>query len=124
MVEWIALRFEISFGRLLSVAQVEPVRKSYLQERIYYCDLVLSRGRPADRVRQRHGCKTWRSSQLAIGFPRPIDLDRTGGLAAGGVAQVRRDATIFSLELLDRIKGRVAAEEGKCWSSTPPPGKQ
>src|SRR5262245_48262340 len=49
---------------------------------------------------------------VGIGFPRPIDLDRAGGLAVGGVAQVRRDATIFSLEFLDRIKGGVAGKEG------------
>jgi hypothetical protein len=42
---------------------------------------------------------------IGIGFPRPVDLDGAGGLAAGGVAQVRRDAAVFSLELLDRGKG-------------------
>src|SRR5207244_7098452 len=32
--------------------------------------------------------------------------------AAGGVAQVRRDAAILSLELLNGVEGRVAGEEG------------
>src|SRR6266850_991204 len=49
------------------------------------------------------------SGGLAI--PRPSDLYWAGGLAAGGVAQVCRDAAILSLELRDRIKGRVAGEE-------------
>src|SRR6266851_783312 len=48
---------------------------------------------------------------VGIGFPRPVDLDRAGGLAAGGVAQVRRDAAILSLELLNGVEGRVAGEE-------------
>src|SRR5205085_11043560 len=48
---------------------------------------------------------------VGIGVPRPVNLDRAGGLAAGGVAQVRRDATILSLELLDRVKWRVAGKE-------------
>ena len=42
---------------------------------------------------------------VGIGFPRPVDFDRAGGLAAGGIAQVRRDAAVFRLELIDRIKG-------------------
>src|SRR5438270_286433 len=37
--------------------------------------------------------------------------DRTGGRARGGVAQVRRDAAILALELLDRVERRVAGEE-------------
>src|ERR1700720_2141265 len=49
---------------------------------------------------------------IGVGFPRPVDLDRTGGLAAGGVAQVRCDAAILSLELLNGVEGRVAGEEG------------
>src|ERR1700676_3550623 len=47
-----------------------------------------------------------------VGIPRPVDLDRAGGLAAGGVAQVRCDAAILSLELLNGVEGRVAGEEG------------
>ena len=58
---------------------------------------------------------------VGIGLPRPIDLDRAGGLAGGGVAQVRRDAAILSLELLDRVKGRVAREE-RDGRFNPPPG--
>ncbi len=34
-----------------------------------------------------------------------VDFNRAGGLAAIGVAQVRCDAPVFSLELLDRIEG-------------------
>ena len=42
---------------------------------------------------------------VGIGIPRPVDLERAGGLAAVGVAQVRRDAAVLSLELLDRVEG-------------------
>src|SRR5579864_9091609 len=49
---------------------------------------------------------------IGVGIPRPVDLDRAGGLAARGVAQVRGDAAILSLELLNRVEGRVAREEG------------
>src|ERR1700676_67971 len=49
---------------------------------------------------------------VGVGIPRPVDLDRAGGLAAGGVAQVRCDAAILSLELLNGVEGRVAGEEG------------
>src|ERR1700693_1964972 len=49
---------------------------------------------------------------VGVGIPRPVNLDGTGGLAAGGIAQVRRDAAILSLELLNGVEGRVAAEEG------------
>src|ERR1700693_6470483 len=49
---------------------------------------------------------------VGVGFPRPVDLDRGGGLAAGGVAQVSCDAAILSLELLNGVEGRVAGEEG------------
>src|SRR5215813_8747411 len=48
---------------------------------------------------------------VGIGFPWPVDFHRTSRLAAGGVAQVRRDAAIFSLELLDGVERRVAGEE-------------
>src|SRR6202790_3161655 len=47
-----------------------------------------------------------------VGLPWPGDLDRAGGLAAGGVAQVRCDAAILSLELLNGVERRVAGEEG------------
>src|SRR5580693_5813720 len=49
---------------------------------------------------------------VGVGIPRPVDLDRAGGLAAGGVAQVRRDAAILPLELLNGVEGRVAGEKG------------
>jgi hypothetical protein len=45
-------------------------------------------------------------AEVVVGerLPRPIDFYRTGGLAAGSVAQVRRDAAILPLELLDRVE--------------------
>src|SRR6059036_1921596 len=49
---------------------------------------------------------------IGIGIPRPVDLERAGGLAAIGVAQVRRDAAVLSLELLDRVKGPAAGQAG------------
>src|SRR5580700_333783 len=60
---------------------------------------------------------------VGVGIPRPVDLDRAGGLATGGVAQVRCDAAILSLELLNGIEGRVAGEEGYCGVQSPT-GKQ
>ncbi len=42
---------------------------------------------------------------IGVGIPRPVDLERAGGLAFVGVAQVRRDAAVLCLELLDRVKG-------------------
>src|SRR6516225_6435610 len=41
---------------------------------------------------------------VSIGIPRPVDLERAGGLATIGIAQVREDATVLSLELLDGIE--------------------
>src|SRR5215470_9824676 len=40
-------------------------------------------------------------SEMVIGkgIPRPIDLERAGGLTAISVAQVREDATVLALEL-------------------------
>src|SRR5436189_6289593 len=49
---------------------------------------------------------------IGIGIPRPIDLERAGRLTAIGVAQVREDAAVFSLELFDRIKRSAAFQEG------------
>jgi hypothetical protein len=42
---------------------------------------------------------------IGICIPRPVDLERARGVAAIGVAQVRRDEALRSLELLDRVKG-------------------
>src|SRR3954469_6915066 len=41
---------------------------------------------------------------VGMGIPRPIDLEWARGLATIGVAQVREDAAILALELLDRIE--------------------
>src|SRR6202047_2799103 len=60
---------------------------------------------------------------VGVGFPRPVDLDWAGGLAAGGVAQVRCNAAILSLELLNGVEGRVAGEEGDGGVQSPA-GKQ
>src|SRR5437867_5009661 len=49
---------------------------------------------------------------IGIGIPGPIDLERAGGLAAIGVAHVREDAAVFSLELLDCIKRSAAFQAG------------
>ena len=46
---------------------------------------------------------------VGIGVPRPVDLERARGLAAIGVAQIRRDAAVFVLELLHRVE-RVVRE--------------
>src|SRR5262249_21702269 len=52
-------------------------------------------------------------AKLVIGVrvPRPVDLKRAGGLAAIGVAQVRCDAAVLVLELLDWVEWRVPGEE-------------
>src|SRR4029079_9567567 len=48
---------------------------------------------------------------VGIRFPRAVDFDRTSRLTVGGVTQVRRDAAVFPLELLDGVEGRIAGEE-------------
>jgi len=42
---------------------------------------------------------------IGIGIPRPVDFERAGRLAGIGVAQVRVDAAVLALELLDRVEG-------------------
>src|SRR5437763_11041280 len=49
---------------------------------------------------------------IGIGIPRSIDLERAGRLPAIGVAHIREDAAIFSLELFDRIKRSAAHQAG------------
>ena len=46
-------------------------------------------------------------AELVVGVcvPGPVDLERAGGLAAVGVAQVCRDTAVLVLELLDRVDG-------------------
>jgi hypothetical protein len=39
------------------------------------------------------------------GVPWPVYHKRAGGLTGIGIAQIRRDATVFSLELVDGVKG-------------------
>ena len=57
---------------------------------------------------------------IGIGIPRPIDLERAGGLTAIGVAHVREDAAVFSLELFDRIKRSAAFQAGDRRVQSPP----
>ena len=54
---------------------------------------------------------------VGVGVPRPVDLERAGGLAAVGVAQVRRDAAVLALELLDRVEGRLLRQSRRSSSS-------
>ena len=56
---------------------------------------------------------------VGVGLPGPINLDRAGGLASGCVAQVRRDAAVLSLELLNWVKG-PAAQAGDRRVQSPP----
>ena len=44
---------------------------------------------------------------VGIGVPRPVDLERTRGLPAIGVAQIGRDDAVLVLELVHRIEGMV-----------------
>src|SRR5882724_5784468 len=48
-------------------------------------------------------------AELVVGVcvPGPVDLQRAGGLAGVGVAQVRRDAAVLALELLPGVEGVV-----------------
>src|SRR5581483_11976400 len=48
---------------------------------------------------------------IGVRFPRPVDLDRAGGLAAWGVAQVGGDAAVLSLKLFNGIIRRIACKE-------------
>src|SRR2546422_7358842 len=61
---------------------------------------------------------------IGIGIPRPIDLERAGGLAAIGVAHIREDAAVLSLELLDRIKWPAAFQAGDRRVQSPTGDKQ
>jgi hypothetical protein len=58
---------------------------------------------------------------VSIGFPGAIDLDRTGGLPVGGVAEVRGDAAILSLEFLIAFKGALPEKKAMV-EFNPPPG--
>jgi hypothetical protein len=42
---------------------------------------------------------------VGVCVPGPVDLERAGGLAAVGVAQVCRDTAVLVLELLDCVDG-------------------
>src|SRR5262249_21975526 len=48
---------------------------------------------------------------VGIGIPRPVDLERPGGLAARRVAQVGRDAAVLVPEFLDRVERRPVRHE-------------
>src|SRR4051812_2451305 len=49
---------------------------------------------------------------IGVCVPRPVDIEWAGGLPSIGVAQVRRDAPVLALELLDRVKGVAALQTG------------
>src|ERR1051325_6570462 len=52
-----------------------------------------------------------------ISIPRPVDLERTGGLTAIGVAQIEGDAAVFVFELgggVERRRRRVAGIGDRC----------
>ncbi len=51
---------------------------------------------------------------LGVRVPGSIDLHRAGRLAAIGIAQIRRDAAIFSAKLLHRVERRAVAEKVQC----------
>ena len=58
---------------------------------------------------------------VGVGVPGPVDLERAGGLAAVGVAQVGRDAAILVLELLHRVERRALVCQAIV-EFNPPPG--
>ena len=58
---------------------------------------------------------------VGIGIPRPVDLERAGGLAGVGVAQIRRDAAVLTLELLNRVEGIAAGKPAIVEPFKPPP---
>ena len=51
---------------------------------------------------------------VGVGVPGPVDLQRASGLAAVGVAEVRREAAVLVLELLQGVEGvgREARDRG------------
>ena len=57
---------------------------------------------------------------VGVGVPGPVDLQRAGGLAGVGVAQVRRDRAVLALELLHGVEGWVARPATVEFN--PPPG--
>ena len=54
---------------------------------------------------------------IGIGVPRPVGLKRACGLAAIGVAQIRRDNAVFALELVQRVKRVVRQARERCGCS-------
>src|SRR5262245_16361212 len=48
-----------------------------------------------------------------MGVPGPVDLERAGGLAVVGVAQIHRDAAEVVLELLHRVEVRAAPKRDR-----------
>src|SRR5215510_12217256 len=49
---------------------------------------------------------------IGIGIPGSVDLERAGGLTAIGVAQIREDTAVLSLEFPYRVKGPAAVQAG------------
>ena len=48
---------------------------------------------------------------VGIGVPGPIDCKRAGGLAAIGVAQIRRNHAFIAFKFFDWVERRVSGEE-------------
>src|SRR2546430_1210281 len=57
-----------------------------------------------------HSMATAYGCAVGVRLPRPVDLDRTGGLAGGRIAEFRRDAAVLAFELSDRIEGISALQ--------------
>ena len=46
---------------------------------------------------------------VGVGIPGAVDLERAGGLAGRGIAQVEGDAAVLVAELLHGVEGRIVA---------------
>jgi len=57
---------------------------------------------------------------VGIGVPRPVDRERPGGLAAIGVAQIRRDDAVLALNSSNGLNGWVFRPSTVEFN--PPPG--
>ena len=73
--------------------------------------------RAADAVAQRHEFANTEMVQEAehvvgVGIPRPVDLERAGGLPAIRIAQIEGDAAVFVLELGGRVERRGGGVPG------------
>jgi hypothetical protein len=58
---------------------------------------------------------------IGVSIPGPVDFDRAGRLSGISIAQVRGDAVILALELLDRIEGEPLPVKPEIAEFNPPP---